>query len=470
MPPRKEPEPTQVPPHNLDAERAVLGSLLIDPDAVSVVADLLQPEDFYSTPHQLVYKAVLRLWQNETPADLMTLYDELRKVEQLEEIGGLAYLTSLEHCVMSTANVEHHAMIVRQKHRLRRLIQGTHEILDTCYREEKEPDEILEDAQRKVFEIASDRSTRRFAHLSEVVDKGLEYISRRRSDHLDLTGVRTHYDHLDEMTLGLQPSDLIIVAARPSIGKTAFALNVAANVALLEEKPVGIFSLEMSADQIQQRMLSSLARVPMYRIRSGYINQHQFELLEEKGALLRAAPVYIDDAPALTVQELRARARRLKIEVPDLALIVVDYIQLMRGSSRAARESRQREVAEIAGELKALARQFDLPIVALSQLSRLIEQREKKIIARPKLSDLRESGALEQDADVVLFVHRDPANEPPIDQRLEGDSNMPAPVRASIIIGKQRNGPTGEVQLLFFRQFTQFLTLAKEHWERPNGR
>lgn len=470
MPPRREQETAQplTPPHNLDAEKAVLGSLIIDATAIAVVADILQPEDFYSTPHQRIYEVVLRLSHAGTPVDLMTLYEEMRKVEQIEEAGGLAYLSSLEHHVMTTANVAHHAAIVRAKSRLRRLIAGASEILDECYREEKEAEDVFEDAQRKVFEITQDRLSRSFSHIADVVDQGLEYIRRRRSDHSDVTGVRTHYEHLDQMTLGFQPSDLIIIAARPSMGKTAFALNIAANVGLLEGRPVGVFSLEMSADQIQQRLLSSIARVPMHRIRSGYLNQQQYQTLEEKADLLRRAPLFIDDTPALSIQELRARARRLKIEQPELAMVVIDYIQLMRGSARASREGRQREVAEIAGELKALARQLDLPIIALSQLSRLIEQREKTI-ARPKLSDLRESGALEQDADVVLFVHRDPMREPPLDQYLDNENTQPEPVRASIIIGKQRNGPTGEIQMLFVRQFTQFVTLAKEYWERGKG-
>jgi len=465
MPPRHEPESPQTPPHNLDAEKAVLGSMLIDATSIPTVADLLVPEDFYSTPHQRIYEAALRLHHDGKPVDLMTLSNELRRVEKIEEIGGLAYLSSLEHHVLTTANVAHHAMIVRQKNRLRRLIAGATEILDECYREEKEPEEVLEDAQHRVFEITQDRVGPGFSHMSELVDRGLEFIRRHRSDHGEITGIKTHYAHLDEMTLGLQKSDLVIIAARPSMGKTAFALNIATNVGLLEGRPVGVFSLEMSADQIHQRLLSSIARVPMHHIRSGYLNQREFQALEEKAGLLRQAPIYVDDTAALSIQELRARARRLKIEQPDLAMIVVDYIQLMHGSAKASRESRQREVAEIAGELKALARQLDLPIVALSQLSRLIEQREKTI-ARPKLSDLRESGALEQDADVVLFVHRDPTREPPLDQYLDAESRQPEPVRVSIIIGKQRNGPTGEVQMLFIRQFTQFVTLAKEYWER----
>ena len=471
MPPRRETADStqQVPPHNLDAERAVLGSVLIDATTIPIVADLLRPEDFYSAAHRHIYEAVLHLSHADTPVDLMTLYNELRKVEQIEEIGGLAYISSLEQYVLTTANVAHHAMIVRQKSQLRQLIAGTTRILDSCYSEEKETDELLEEAQQRIFEITHDRGSRSFAHVGEIVDQGMEYIRRRRSDHQDVTGVRTHYDHLDKMTQGFQPGDLIIVAARPSIGKTAFALNIAANVALLEGLPVGVFSLEMSADQVHQRFLSSLSRVPMYKIRSGYLSQQQFETLENKAQILRQAPLYIDDTPALSMQELRARARRLKVEAPELAMIVVDYIQLMRGSARASRESRQREVAEIAGELKALARQLELPVVALSQLSRLIEQRERTI-ARPKLSDLRESGALEQDADVVLFVHRDPSREPPIDQYLDGEGKQPEPVRVSIIIGKQRNGPTGEVQMLFIRQFTQFVTLAKEYWERATNR
>ncbi|MBM3335900.1 replicative DNA helicase, partial [Candidatus Sumerlaeota bacterium] len=434
---------------------------------IAVAADLLRPEDFYSTAHQRIYEAVLRLWHSSTPVDLMTLHNELRRVEQIEEIGGLAYLTTLEQYVMTTANVSHYATIVREKSRLRQMIAEANIILDACYREEKGADELFEDAQRRIFEITGDRVGRTFSHISKIVETGLESIRSRRSGDPQVTGIRTHYDHLDQMTLGFQPSDLIIVAARPSIGKTAFALNIAANVALIDGRPVGVFSLEMNADQINQRLLSSIARVPMHRIRSGYLTHQQFSLLEEKSELLRHANLFIDDTPALTIQELRARARRLKVEQPELALIVVDYIQLMRGSPQASRESRQREVAEIAGELKALARQLNLPLVAVSQLSRLIEQRERTM-AKPKLSDLRESGALEQDADVVLFVYRDPAHEPPIDQYVDAEGHQPEPVRASIIIGKQRNGPTGRVQMLFLRQFTQFVTLAKEYWDRED--
>jgi replicative DNA helicase len=471
MPPRREQEsaPVQSPPHNLDAEKTVLGSMLIDAAAIPTVLDMLVPDDFYSTAHQHIYEAILRLQRAATPVDLTTLHNELRKVEQIEEIGGMTYLSSLEQCVMTTSNVAHHAMIVRQKSRLRRLITGANEILDSCYREEQETEEVLEEAQQRIFEITQDRLSRSFAPVGEIVERGMEFLRLRRSDHSEITGVKTHYDHLDQMTQGFQPSDLIIIAARPSMGKTAFALNIAANVSLLEGKPVGLFSLEMSADQVHQRLLSSIARVSMHRIRSGYLNQRQFETLEEKANILRQAPLYIDDTPALSMQEIRARARRLKVEVPELAMIIVDYIQLMRGSPRASREGRQREVAEIAGELKALARQLSIPVVALSQLSRLIEQREKTI-ARPKLSDLRESGALEQDADVVLFVQRDPSREPPLDQYIDNEAQQPEPVRASIIIGKQRNGPTGDVQMLFIRQFTQFVTLGKEYWERGNNR
>jgi replicative DNA helicase len=465
MPPRREAETAQTPPQNLDAERAVLGSILIDAQAVPVVEDLLVPSDFYSTPHQRIFEAAMRLAHGGVPIDLMTLSEDLRKYNHIEEVGGVAYLSSLEQYVMTTANVVHHATIVSQKSKLRQLITVVGEILDTSYRDEKECEEILEEAQKKVFEVAHDRATRSFAPLSEALDRGLAQLQARRADHSEVTGVRTHYDHLDQMTQGLQPSDLIILAARPSMGKTALAMNIAANVALLENKPVGIFSLEMSSDQLQQRLLSSVARVPMHRIRSGYLNQHEWSRIQEKAPLLKGAPLFIDDTAGLSITEVRARARRLKVEQPALALVLIDYIQLMRGTARAARENRQREVAEIAGELKALARQLNIPILGLSQLSRSIEQREKTI-ARPKLSDLRESGALEQDADVVLFVHRDPTREPPIDQYVDGDGQQPEPVRASIIIGKQRNGPTGEVQMLFVRQFTTFVTLAKEYWER----
>ena len=465
MPPRTELEPTQTPPHNLDAERAVLGSVLIDEAQLPIVTDLLTPGDFYSSAHQHIFEAILRLQREEAAIDAMTIYDELKKAGQLEEVGGLAYLSSLDQYVLTTANAAHHAMIVRQKSQLRRLIEGTQEVLLDCYREEKEPDELIEDAQRKVFEIANERMGRSFLPISQTIDDEIEAMKRRRRDHHDVTGVRTHYDHLDEMMLGLQRSDLIILAARPSMGKTAFAMNIAANVALLEEQPVGVFSLEMSAEQVRQRLLSAIARVPMREIRRGRMTPTQMQRIEESATLLRKSGIYIDDTPGLTVQEVRARARRLKVEEPNLALIIVDYIQLMRGTSRAARESRQREVAEIAGELKALARQLDIPVVALSQLSRLIEQREKTI-ARPKLSDLRESGALEQDADVVLFVHRDPQREPPLNQSTgDGPDEQPEPVRASVIIGKQRNGPTGDVQMWFMRQFTKFVNMDKKYWE-----
>jgi replicative DNA helicase len=455
------------PPHNLDAERAVLGSCLIDKDAISTAADYLTPKDFYSTAHQRIFEAILKLWGNGTVIDLMTVYDELCKVEQIEEIGGLAYLSCLEQYVMTTTNVGHHAFIVREKARKRRLISEYVERLNETYQDSEDTDVIIETSFENLTEINLDSPARSVRPAAPIVEEIMAQQEDLRNDKRNVSGLRTGLDHLDGMTLGLHNGELILIAARPSQGKTALAGTIAANVAVAatQQTPVGIFSLEMSAEAIMQRVLSTIARIPGKCLRTGKYTPEQWRRLTERVPAVQSAPILIDDTPGITSQILRARARRIASENPDLGLLIVDYIQLMRGSERAGREGRQREVAEIAGDLKSLARELDIPVIGLSQLSRDPEKGFGKP-RKPRLSDLRDSGALEQDADVVMFIHRDLTKEyreKPFDH--EFPETNPSVV-ADLIIGKQRNGPVGEIQLQFFRQFTHFDTLDRASWRQ----
>lgn len=479
-------DPCLVLPHNLDAEKAVLGSLLIDPQAAPIVDALLKPHDFYSTPHQRVYEAIRTLAAAEKPFDMMSLYDELRKVEQIEEIGGLAYLTTLEGCVMSTANVAHHAQIVRDKFELRNLITTARETLDAAYREEQPADQIQQQAFQKILDriVRSSAASKAFQPVAESLPAVVDHIERIRSDGKDFSGLSTHFEHLDELLLGFAPGDFIILAARPRMGKTALAGNIAQNIALLGQtkdnpRHIGFFSIEMAHEQILTRMLSAAARVDSLDIRGGYITETQLAAIKAKADILVGAPIHIDDTPGLMIDDLCARAHRLKTEYPDLALIIVDYIQKVRGSERSARGGKLAEVTEISDKLKTLARRLEIPVLALSQMSRSIEQRSQKRYDRPKLSDLRESGALEQDADTVLFLHWDPdkaekeapakGTPPPEDFDPDKDGFWPPPVGVKLIIAKQKNGPAGDIQLSFARQFTQFLTLPRERWREDEG-
>lgn len=442
----------QVPPHNLDAERAVLGTMILDQARIPLVMETLKKESFYNTAHQILFETMVELYDRFGVLDLTTLCDELAKNKTLEAVGGVSYVASLEQYVITTANIEHHARIVFNKAKLRKLIEAAHSILDLAYSEQGQTEEILDLSEKLIFDISQERASRDFLPISDLTLEAIEEINIKYHDRRAVTGLPTGYYQLDEWTSGLQSSDLIIIAGRPSMGKTAFGLNIIYHIASELLRPVALFSLEMSSAQINHRLLCSMTKVDGRRVRTGNLSADELKSLSEKGKKLSTLPIFIDDTPAISILELRAKARRLKSIHKELALIVVDYLQLMRGSGRA--ETRQQEVAEISGSLKALSRELEIPIIAVSQLSRMIEHRRGRS-KRPILSDLRESGAIEQDADVVLFVHRE--IEP---GAMDEDIDPELKTKAEIIIGKQRNGPLGVVPLRFFSEFTFFANPA----------
>jgi replicative DNA helicase len=425
-------------PQNEDAEQSTLGAILIDSGVINQVIEILTAEDFHREAHRKIFNAVVELDRGGKPIDILTVFNYMKSNGQLlEEVGGSSYLTYLTGVVPSTVNVEYYAKLVKEKAILRRLIIAATEIVNRGYEEGISVDEAVDLAERAIFDVGQHKVKPSFYETRELAAKALEIIEILHERKELITGIPTGFEKLDEKTSGLQPSDLIIVAARPGLGKTSFCLDIAAHAAIEKGNPVGIFSLEMTKDQLMLRMLSSRAKVDYSKIRSGYIKNEELAKLVEAADEFRQAKIYIDDTPAIGVLELRAKARRQKRE-KGLDFIIVDYIQLMRGSGRA--ETREREIAEISGSLKALAKELNIPVIAVSQLSRQTEARADRL---PQLSDLRESGALEQDADVVIFIHRADAyrNKPQEQEQKDGI--------AQIIIGKQRNGPTGVIKLVF---------------------
>jgi replicative DNA helicase len=440
---------SQVMPYSPEAEAAVLGSMMLDQQALEIALGRVEMEAFYAPRHRSVYEALKELHRRGMAVDFSTLATELRRVGRLEECGGVAGLTQLAEAVMSPANIEHYCTLVNDKFRARLLIRECEDLRQLALDQSTDTGTMLDMAEKKMFELGQQRESKEFRDISSLTLETLEEVEARAGSSGALTGVSTGYEKLDALTGGLQRSDLIILAARPSVGKTAFALNMACNIGVgLRElqihpdkrRPVGIFSLEMSASQVNMRMLSTLSRIPMQQMRTGHLSRKDREDLQECAEKLHGAPVYIDDTAGLSLLELRAKARRLASQHPDLAVLFIDYLQLMRSGGKV--ENRQQEISEISRGLKALARELNIPIIALSQLSRLIEQRKGKSgKAKPMLSDLRESGAIEQDADVVMFIHRDRIYE-------EG---VPRPEfeDAELIVGKQRNGPCDDVKLIF---------------------
>lgn len=451
---------TRALPHNLEAEASLLGSLLMDNAALSLVAAKIKKEHFYASANQAIYETMLELDENNVSIDLTTLSNELKRKKILDKIGGRTYLATLEEYVLSPSLVENYADIVLEKARTRQLINCAYEILDSAYNEEREIAILLDHSEQLIFDISKDTVSGDFQSIGDLTVKTLEHIEQRYRDKHEVSGLKTNYYELDEYTSGLQKSDLIILAARPSKGKTAFGLNIALRVAVKNKQPVGIFSLEMSSEQINNRLLCTLTKVPANKVRSGKMSSTDLTLLSEGGRILSEAPIYIDDTPGLTALQLRAKARRLKSRIPDLSMIIVDYLQLMHMGGRI--ENRQQEVAEISRSMKALARELEVPVIAISQLSRLIEQRRGKE-KRPMLSDLRESGAIEQDADVVLFIHH--VENPEEEEEEEGNPPDVLFKRTQIIIGKQRNGPLGDVDLLFFPEFMLFENPTREYYQ-----
>ena len=458
------------PPANADAEKAVLGSVILDQEQIEIVLGIIKPDAFFHSRNRLLFEAVLDLHEKGVSVDFTTLIDEMQRRNQLEEIGGPGYIVALGQHVFSTVNAADHARIVQRKHQLRQLIHITDVIREEAINEQEDVDQLLDQAEKMIFDLGEQRTTRDFQDVGTLTLETVEEVERRCSASHEVTGVSTGYADLDDWTGGFQPSDLIILAARPSVGKTAFALNIALNVGaglrnrkVYQEKQrcVGVFSLEMSATQINMRLLSTLSEIPMHMMRTGKMGPKDRTRMAQYARQLHGVPIYIDDSPGISVMELRAKARRLAALRPDLSLIIIDYLQLMRGSGHKGSENRQQEISEISRSLKALARELNVPVVALSQLSRLIEQRKGKN-ARPILSDLRESGAIEQDADMVMFLHRekhfDKKDGEDEEDRRKADIHAEP---AELIIGKQRNGPIGTIDLVFFRETATYHNLAR---------
>ncbi len=435
----------RVPPQANDAEVAVLGAMMLDVEAIGAGAELLSPESFYRESHRKMFRAIMDLFSKSEAVDLVTLTEELKRKKQLDDVGGAAYLSTILGSVATAANVRYHAKIVLEKAVLRRLISVATEVVQEAYDAGGDAAEILDRAENMIFDIAQSRVRRDFMPMREILKHSFEVIQELYDKKEHVTGIGSGFDDLDKLTSGFQRSDLVIIAGRPSMGKTALALNITANAAIKHNTPVAIFSLEMGKEQLVQRMLCSEARVDAHKLRTGYLADRHWSSLTTAAGQLSEAAIYIDDTPAMTVLEMRSKARRLKAEV-DVGVLIVDYMQLMRGTGRI--ENRQQEISEISRSLKALAKELNIPVLALSQLSRAVEQRGGD--RRPILSDLRESGAIEQDADVVMFVYRGEQYErTPENQGL-----------AEIIIGKQRNGPTGTVKLAFRPECTRFENLA----------
>jgi replicative DNA helicase len=442
--------PERTLPHNLEAEKSVLGAILIHNEAFNHAAELIDSKDFFRDAHRRIFDKMVALSERNDAIDLVTLKDELARSNELDEVGGPAYIASLADGVPRSANVEHYARIVKEKATLRSLIHSANRILSDAYRAEEDADLILDGAEKAIFEIAEDRIREGFVPLRDLVQSSFATIEKLQQHKGLVTGVPTGFVDLDEMTSGLQPSDLVLVAARPSMGKTSFVLNIAQHVGTQTDMTVGFFSLEMSKEQLFMRMLTAEARIDAHRFRSGFLNEKDYGRLSHALGTLAEARVFIDDTASLGVLEMRAKARRLQAE-HGLHLLIIDYIQLMQGRGRF--ESRQTELASISRSLKGLAKELKIPIIALSQLSRAPETRSDH---RPQLSDLRESGALEQDADVVMFIFREEQY-----RDADGQPNQEAEGVAEIIIGKQRNGPVGTAKLAFIKEHTRFENLAQ---------
>ncbi|PSL45919.1 primary replicative DNA helicase [Salsuginibacillus halophilus] len=436
------------PPQHIEAEQAVLGAIFLDGTALVTASERLGPEDFYRAAHQRLYRVMLDLSEKGEPVDIVTIANELQERQWLEEAGGLTYVTELSNAVPTAANVEYYSQIVEEKSLMRRLIHTAQSIASEGYGSEEEIEDVLSNAERSILEVSQRRNTGAFIPIKDVLIETYDKIEMLQNRQDDVTGIPSGFAELDRMTAGFQRSDLIIVAARPSMGKTAFALNIAQNIAIKSEENVAIFSLEMGAAQLVQRMLCAEGNIDAQRMRTGALEEEDWEKLTMAMGSLSRAGIYIDDTPGIKVSDVRAKCRRLKQE-SGIGMVLIDYLQLIQGSGS---ESRQQEVSEISRSLKALARELDVPVIALSQLSRGVESRQDK---RPMMSDLRESGSIEQDADIVSFLYRDDY----YDQESENQNII------EIIIAKQRNGPVGNVELAFVKEYNKFVNIDHRHSE-----
>lgn len=442
----------RLPPQNIEAEQAVLGSVLIDPEAIERVAQFLKPEDFYREAHQHIFGAALGLYDRSEPTDFVTVCDELNRRSLIEEVGNETYVASLANVMPTSVHAEYYGHIVERHAVMRRIISAAAEIAAIGYETGLEIDEALDRAEQVLFSLARHASDQDFVHIRPIVDEYWEKLIGARQGEQPAPGIRSGFEGLDRLTAGLQRSDLVIIAGRPSTGKTTLALNIASKLAIMDPHvPVGIFSLEMSAEQLAQRFLCMLARVDSHRLRLGELTDGEWENLTGTVGALTEAPIYVDDSGFLNSMDLRTKARRLQARA-NIGLLIVDYLQLIQG--RRGGENRVQEISDISRSLKALARELDIPVIAISQLSRAVEQRENH---RPMLSDLRESGALEQDADLVMFVYRDEMY----------DEDSPHKGEADIILAKHRNGPTGTVTLDFLDRYFAFED--KQDQPKTNG-
>ena len=437
----------RIPPQNLEAEQSVLGGILLDNQGLNAVLEVITGRDFYSEAHRRIFEAMINLSDRGEPVDLITLSSILKDRTQLDKAGGAAYLAGLVDNVPSAANIVHYAKIVKEKAILRGLINTATEILGKTYAPGADVDTVLDEAEQAIFEISEKKIRPAFFPIKDIVKDSFRTIEDLYARKELITGVPTGFEKVDDLTSGLQDSDLIIIAGRPSMGKTAFALNIAEFVGIHRGLPVCLFSLEMAKEQIAMRMLAATAKVDSQRIRKGFLGETDWPKLTTAAGILSEAPIFIDDTAAITVLEMKAKARRLKAE-HGLGLVIIDYLQLMRSS--AAKDSREQEISEISRSLKALAKELSVPVIALSQLNRKVEDRTNR---RPQMADLRESGAIEQDADVIAFIYRDEVYNKAEDNPEKG--------MAEVIIAKQRNGPIGTVKLAFLEKFTSFENLAR---------
>jgi len=440
------PNTGRMPPQNVEAEQSVLGSMMLDRDVIPTVTEILKPEDFYRQDHVEIYEAIMDLFERAEPVDIITVSDQLRLRGSLDNAGGLEYLTHLVNSVPTTANVRHYSKIVEEKALLRKLIRTSTDIVNLGYEANEEVEYVLDKAEKNIFDILQKRNLKGMSPIKDVLVDTFNRLEELYNNKGHITGVPTGFADLDFKTAGLQNSDLILIAARPAMGKTAFALNIAQHAAVHARVPVAIFNLEMSKDQLVNRMLCSEAMVDSQRMRTGKLEDDDWTKIAHALGPMSDAPIYIDDTPGVTIMDIRAKCRRLKLE-RNLGLIVIDYLQLMQG--RGKNESRQQEVSEMSRGLKILAKELNVPIITLSQLSRAAETRTDH---RPMLSDLRESGAIEQDADIVMFIYRDDYYNPDTEKK-----NV-----AEVILAKHRNGSTGTVELAWLGQFTKFANLEKQ--------